>query len=584
MPDFRLALAGGTSIDQREPGIAHILVIGSALFLLFFSWVTPNHYQPWLSFHGELAAAVGGLIGAAWIIFGMNGPTQRIPRIAAGVLLASLIPLAQLAFGLVAFGGDALLVAMYVAGLGLAQLIGFKAAASVDASRAMAPMAWTVLVGSLWSVGLALYQWQGLGFLEFAVIGITDGMRPYANLIQPNQLATLLVLGLLSATYLFEIGKLNTVVCVVVLLAGGFGVAMTLSRVGLLEVLIAAAVLLARRTNVTNRRLTRIRVLIGVALVLAMQFAWHEVQGKSPMNINRSSTELSSAGTRPLHWQSMLDAIGRKPLTGWGAEGVSEAQYTVSLDHPASHETIGYSHNLVLDLLVWTGVPIGLGLTIALAWWFWRAWRNVRDAGTLVALCFVITGVVHALVEFPLYYTYFLLPIGYVMGIVGFVTMPSATFKVPRWLAPTVLAAVAAATTLVAVDYFRLESDVRNLRFSQAHIGPHWSSEQHTKMRALTQLEHFWTFANQPEHRHMSEVELNETRAVVKRFPARNNILHLAVALALNGKPAEAAEHLSRACAINPESSCDFIKAAWEERSNRDPELKAVPWPASSTH
>ena len=85
-------------------------------------------------------------------------------------------------------------------------------------------------------------------------------------------------------------------------------------------------------------------------------------------------------------------------------------------DYPALGVAVQHAHNLVLDLVLWNGVPLGLLLVGALAWW---AWRQVRDAQTaqqrllLLALGLLL---LHALLELPHLYAFFLLPAAAMAG------------------------------------------------------------------------------------------------------------------------------------------------------------------------
>lgn len=58
-------------------------------------------------------------------------------------------------------------------------------------------------------------------------------------------------------------------------------------------------------------------------------------------------------------WHQMLLAIKEQPLLGYGWNQVGVAQLSVYLDYPTTEWT-EHSHNILLDLLIWNGIPLGI--------------------------------------------------------------------------------------------------------------------------------------------------------------------------------------------------------------------------------
>ena len=176
-----------------EPVAPAATAIGWTLWAVLMSlpWLVPVHMQPWTSFHTDAAmacAAMPVLIWTVWI--GM----QRIivPVEAAAIALLATVPPLQWATGLIQFGGDAWLAALYLLGI---------AAAIVAGSQAQRCRPWALATALFASYGiaaaasllLALHQWLQMDLLGSALFVLPAGARPAANLAQPNHLATLLV-------------------------------------------------------------------------------------------------------------------------------------------------------------------------------------------------------------------------------------------------------------------------------------------------------------------------------------------------------------------------------------------------------
>ena len=559
-------------------------MLGAATVLALFAWTTPNHYPPWLTFHGELSMAVALLLVTSWMCWRDPGSFRSPPPLAIAAFATMFIPAAQFALGEVKFIGDVWMTSLYLGGFGLAIWLGRAAVQQFGVERVLEPMEWIILAGAVVSTWLALYQWQGLEYLEFFVIEIPAQSRPYANLIQPNNLATLLVLGMLATAYLFEAGRLHRATSTLLIAVLGFGVAMTQSRTGLVEIAVAGTLIIAstRRGNAMKIRARHVAGALAIAFV--MPLVWAAVRTTSSNPSGHDLAEMAQAGLRPLHWAAMVDAIERKPWAGFGWNQLGAADYLVAIDHPATHETLAQSHNLLLDLLVWNGIPLGTLLVVVLAAWFATVLPRCNTIPKMLAFSGVLVVFLHAMLEYPLYYTYFLLPVGVWMGVLS-QDCPKMHWRVPTALFPALLTVAGAALVATAIDYFGLEEDVRRMRFHQAHIAASAELPDSTaplgpsQTRILTQFTHFWNFALKRERKAMTAGELNEMEVVTLRFPSKENMLRYAAALALNHQPESASQVLRRICKINTAQACELSRKIWAWRAQEDQEIAAVPWP-----
>ena len=522
--------------------------------------------------------AVSAMLYGIWTIWKCRSQMSQLPALTVVAFLAAAVPVAQFSFGLIAFAGDAWLASMYLLGFALTAWFGYACAARFGVLRSMKPLQAVILAGAIASMWIALYQWLGLDYLGFKAINIAPGMRPYANVIQPNQLATLLALGVVAVAFLYEAGTIRGIGALSAIVFLAFGIAMTQSRSGLLEVFVVAAVLISRRSAARMQLGVR-SIVIATCIVFAMPLAWEPLRGLTERSSIRDTAQMVSAGKRPIHWASLVDATSRRPWLGYGWGQVSEAQYDVALDHASTHETIAHSHNLALDLLVENGIPLGTLFIVALCAWFVLSIKRVRDAPTLLALCSVIAVFVHALLEFPLHYTYFLFPVGVFMGAVSWQTATGFTVRVPGWVAPVVLAAAVASTTLASREYFQMESDIQDNRFTSARIG---SAKPIRLLHAhvFTQVSAYWNFAYTPDRRDLSAQDLEDVRRTTMRFTAKENLLRYAVLLAINGQGSKSSDVLRRICPMNLEAGCTEAELRWKVIGTRYPEVQAIPWPS----
>lgn len=114
-------------------------------------------------------------------------------------------------------------------------------------------------------------------------------------------------------------------------------------------------------------------------------------------------------------WQSGWILFRQAPWlgTGWGDYAWHQYQAVLSI---GPVEPAQSAHNLMLDLLARTGLLGTLLILAPLAMWGWRALQGRPSAGRTFMLGVVGTLLVHAMVEFPETYLFFLLPVAFLIG------------------------------------------------------------------------------------------------------------------------------------------------------------------------
>jgi hypothetical protein len=66
---------------------------------------------------------------------------------------------------------------------------------------------------------------------------------------------------------------------------------------------------------------------------------------------------------------------------------------------------------------------------------------------------------------------------------------------------------------------------------------------------------------------------------VVSTHPGAAGFAKLALALAMNGRSAEAQKWVDTLCSIFVDAQCAALAAEWSAAAERYPELRAVTWP-----
>ena len=121
----------------------------------------------------------------------------------------------------------------------------------------------------------------------------------------------------------------------------------------------------------------------------------------------RDVVERATSGHhRILMWKQLLYAVSQEPIWGYGWNQVSVAQLSVFEDYPIGPWT-EHSHNIILDLLIWNGVPIGILIIGFFALWLWKLSKLTTSIEVFIGLAMMGVLIVHGMFEYPLEYAFF---------------------------------------------------------------------------------------------------------------------------------------------------------------------------------
>jgi len=478
---------------------------------------------------------------------------------------------------LIPLAGTSWIAFVYLLGLCLAILVGSRWE-STSPGQVMDFLFFAIGLAAVISVGLQLHQWLILDRLDIWSMGPAYG-RPFANFGQPNQLATLLLWALLGIGWGVRKRQLGLATALFYANFLLFGLALTASRTAWL------AILLLLVACWTWRKLWEKKwvpwLVTGMGVVFAAYVLSIGAVSQALMIAPAETQDIARIGSeaRPVIWRMFLDAALRHPFLGYGWNPQSVAQIEVAADHPLMNSVYSHSHNLVLDMVLWCGIPVGLAVIGYLARWLWLQARKTNSAEAALMLLFTLVVFNHAMLEFPLQYAYFLLPVGMVMGALDrranlpVIWMSGRKVVMGIWLVLAVLLA------LLIRDYSRIERAYQALRFEWAGYTQK-VPVQPPEVVLLDQWKGFVWYVRLEPSAGMSPSDIALMRALTQLYPSAGFFHKLATALALNDRPEEASWWLRRVCKIASASQCNAVRAAWARQSQGDAKIAIVAWPA----
>jgi hypothetical protein len=209
-------------------------------------------------------------------------------------------------------------------------------------------------------------------------------------------------------------------------------VVLSASRTGLLGVLMLALWGVLDRGLPGRVRLALLLAPVAYGLCWLGVAAWaHQAQQTFGAEARLAENDLQSS--RVAIWLNAWTLIAQQPWTGVGFGNFNFA-WTLTPFPARPVAFFDHSHNLVLELWAELGVPLGNLVLAALLGATWLAWRRsgrhagARRSAARAAWMLVLMAGAHSLLEYPLWYAYFLLPTAWALG---FALRPAAGDALP---------------------------------------------------------------------------------------------------------------------------------------------------------
>jgi O-antigen ligase len=601
----------GESVGTRAawPAPSRVTAEAVAGAVLALAWLVPLRYLPWPGFYSEAVAGVSGVLFLVAAAVRHPAPAMVPQSVALACLALVALPFIQVARLSGSYQADALLAGSYLLAWATAIWTGRAQNGGRGGDVIADTLAWTFVAGGIALVGTAWTQWLGPpGRSEWLADGPAFS-RPGSNLGQANHFATLCLFGLLAAGYLHATGRIGTATLALVALWLTLGMALAQSRTTWVAAFVLLAWALARRRSFGAALGLGPAVAAFAVAVYAAMFAVALWLPEALGLVDAVDQGRFEAGTRPTLWAQMLAAIRESPWVGYGWLQGHTAQMAGALEHPG-REFSGYSHNLVLDLMVWNGVPIGLAIAGLLGLWYVRT--GLRVEGPADAFRFAVVTVlgVHSMLEYPFAYLYFIVPVGLLAGqlcrpggpgagplfrrtkpaaatgvtsataVTGAeparVGVPVAAGALPAparaaWAGTALYFALVTALTAggiaIARDYLLAEHDRREVQMVLARIGGQRPFPPQPDLWVLDQLEASARNARREIRAGMPADELEDLARITRRYPTAFFLRTSAAAWALNGDEARAQLELRRLRAIHGEPAWQASLRWLEETS-----------------
>jgi len=404
-------------------GLLAIMVSGP--FLL------PFHSDPLPGFWSEWWAGAFGLAAVATGLIATRGRAVVLPSVLLVPAVMLLGLLLQFGLGRLAFPQIGLIYAAYLLWAGMLVILGRHLADTLGFGRVADVLASAVALAALIGAAVALVQWSGLP-VGRGWIFPKLGSSVYANLGQANHHAHYSWLGIVSVFYLRGRGCLPRSALWLLVLTMAFGSVLSGSRSVFVYPLVLVAVVgwarLRQSGGPAAALLPDAMLLFPVTIGLSILGAWATPHILDLMG-GGAGSEAVTAGSRLYELvagpsvrlalaRSAWSAFSEHPWLGQGAGNYAWASFVAGFSHTGgeSYAVAEHAHNLILQLLAEFGGPVTALVAVMLGIWL-KGFLH-RSWGLEHLWCAAVLGIgtVHALLEYPLWYAYFLGPTALLLG------------------------------------------------------------------------------------------------------------------------------------------------------------------------
>lgn len=512
--------------------------------LLGISYLVPLHYNPWLTFLSEI------LVFSSCCFFFLSFYKEKIvlPKILIPIFLLSLLPLIQYSLGKVYFFSNAIINSTYLITLFFVIIITYNIIYKNEYKKTsfFVNLNWIFILIGFINTYFSICQWLNI---EFNMVFITPlvGSRPFANFAQPNNMATFQIISFLSLIYLYLKQKVNLYIFFFLTIIFIFSIALTQSRTAFVAFMSLFLVLVFFRKIVQIKLLVYfflsviVYFFLSIYLVNISNFISKKF-GLNTVNISSSIERGISSSGRIDFWIQMFYAILERPWFGYGWNQTALAQYQNMDKYPIS-VWITSSHNLLVDIIVWCGIPIGISFILYCVYLIFRSILKIKKIEELFAFCMILTFLVHSMLEYPLHYAYFLIPFGVFWGIIlsANSTLKFYTFSF-RYLGVYTLFLMAG-LLLVWKDYL-LYTEENHRAIDHSLYASNIEFQQKRDLYILDELNFrlYW-IALDPKQK-LSKEEIEAIEKMVSLYLTHFDLYKYAKILAYNGYENKARYHL----------------------------------------
>lgn len=534
----------------------------------------PNVQPPWAAFHKDAYLAfVLVLVSSGVFVPAWRGRVEsRCDWLSLYFVGLALLVMVQWTTGKLELLGQAFVGAAYFLAAGFALYLGrlWTAWSPGNVERLLFG---AFVVAGIFSAGIIYGQWAQIDMHPVWFNSVPPGGRPFGNLNQPNNAGSLLLLCLISMAWLLTIRQLRPSIFFLASIFLIGALVLTESRINFISflgLLGGASILAWRLPNIRCYRWFPVLLLFIFLIITAFQYF-----GGGGSAGNASSLQRDLTGVRMAAYTAFGEAVFHGPLSGFGFDQGARAQiFAGSIGHQLPG-LFGSAHNFILDVAVWFGWPVALMGLLLGGMSIYQIRRLKFDEVTVAAIACVLVLLMHGMVELPLAYAYFLLPLCLLVGALSGRGQGPA-IRISFLSAGIWLVGLSLALAVLWIDYLRVEASFTAWRFKIARVG---KIPEKIDVNFLV-LDQFSVLIEglDVDSSNGRRLDLAKFRAAVLSFPSPYALQKLVLLYAKRGDVDSAREGIEMAGFLTSKETSRDLAAQWRALQKTDLDLSRVEW------
>ncbi|MES2502474.1 MAG: Wzy polymerase domain-containing protein [Pseudomonadota bacterium] len=402
--------------------------------MAFLPFIIAYHRLPIPSFYGEWLAGLLGVLALLALLKKEFWQPLEIPQIA--LIFAGFIAIVsmQLMLGMLQSTQYGLLVIAYLLWAFLLVMLGGYLRRQLGWEKITTSLAWAIVAGGLVNIVFVALQYF---FKQGYELPFVPNFYGYGTLGQLNHFASYVALALVSLIYLLFKKRINFSIAIVIgllflgLLAFSGSRSSWLYLIAMVVLAIFLRAMSLKQSSTTSAlQIKQSQQLLWLALLILPLFAYMQVlvswltNGMVDMPNARlmaewgANQQIGGLSVRLHIWAESFRLFMQSPWLGigfgqtrWMSFYMLDKQWLINM--PGSYE---HAHNLVVHVFAEMGLAGGLLLLAGIvAWLRGFQWKNIHLETWYVLALLSIFGI-HSMLEYPLWYAYFLGLAAFLLG------------------------------------------------------------------------------------------------------------------------------------------------------------------------
>ena len=440
-------------------------------FCLFIGWIFPFYGLPIYSFYQEW---LGGTLLCACFFFAIwNRKSKRalvVPMVAWAVLGLFAVGVVQSLLGMHPYPPA---IALYgVAGVlfWMAVILGAnmkpaQRGTCTGLDQNFLVISRWILASAVLSAVITLLQVINWDIHLFPLVRSPDLTmnRPSANLSQPNLMTLQLVMGLVVLGWMYVEGKISPAVSASIVTLIAVAVFFANTRAYLL--MLGGLAVFSWKIESPRANIVRWWVCVLLPIIFIVSAPFHESVMGSLGHAGRNSLNMTAqTDGRWKIWGATIQMIQAHPMLGVGLGAYSVGFYDQATSLYGTIGATGNAHNIFLQIIAECGLFAGIVILMLALLWMFKAFKSKEKANSIIFCNAAIAAILaHSLVEFPLWYIFFLIPFGFFLGITSRVKLKKACkIKIEKKYSFTGIIVAIILSSWIYIDYSKIREFFEN--------------------------------------------------------------------------------------------------------------------------